>query len=415
MGPPPNGATAFAVPRIEALRVANYRALRDFECRPTTPLTVLVGPNGSGKSTVVDVFAFLAEAFEAGLRSAWQRRGRFKELRTRGQSGPIVFELSYRDAPGRPLTTYHLTVGETADGPVAEREWLACEASEGGGAARVLDFARGAGRVVPDDAAGRAGEPVREELQSPDVLAASVLGQFARHPRLAALRRFVLGWRLTRLSADEARAQPAGDPQPHLSPTGDNLASVVQYLRQEHPGRLERIVDTLRRSVPRLEQVAVDVTPDGRLRLLVKDQPFERPIPARYVSDGTLALLAYLTLLRDPAPPPFVIVEEPEAQLHPRLLPELAEECREAAGHSQLMITTHSPLFLDALRPNEAWVLYRDDRGHTRGRCTAQMQGVPEFMEHGAKLGDLWLEGYFEVGDPLTAQGSTATLGPGPR
>ena len=79
------------------------------------------------------------------------------------------------------------------------------------------------------------------------------------------------------------------------------------------------------------------------------------------------------------------------------------------------MITTHSPLFLDALRPNEAWVLYRDDRGHTRGRCTAQMQGVPEFMEHGAKLGDLWLEGYFEVGDPLTAQGSTATLGPGPR
>ncbi len=69
-----------AVPRIEYLRVQNYRALHDLELKNITPLTVLLGPNGSGKSTVFDVFAFLSECFTVGLRKAWDKRGRFKEL-----------------------------------------------------------------------------------------------------------------------------------------------------------------------------------------------------------------------------------------------------------------------------------------------------------------------------------------------
>ena len=82
-----------SVPRIEYLRVQNYRALRDLVLKEITPLTVFVGPNGSGKSTVFDVFAFLSECFSEGLRRAWDRRGRFKELRTRGSKEPIVIEL----------------------------------------------------------------------------------------------------------------------------------------------------------------------------------------------------------------------------------------------------------------------------------------------------------------------------------
>ncbi|UEC43427.1 MAG: hypothetical protein METHAR1v1_1370005, partial [Methanothrix sp.] len=72
-----------SVPRIESIRIKNYRALRDLELKPLAPLTALLGPNGSGKSTVFDVFAFLSECFSVGLRRAWDKRGRFKELRTR--------------------------------------------------------------------------------------------------------------------------------------------------------------------------------------------------------------------------------------------------------------------------------------------------------------------------------------------
>ncbi len=107
-----------------------------------------------------------------------------------------------------------------------------------------------------------------------------------------------------------------------------------------------------------------------------------------------------------PDPPPFIGVEEPENFLHPRLLPELAEECRAASDHSQLLVTTHSPFFLNAVRPEEVRVLYRDERGHTQAVRAADIRGVPEFMDAGALLGQLWMEGHFGVGDPLVNQGA---------
>ena len=78
------------IPRIESLRVENYRALRRVELKDLTPMTVLLGPNGSGKSTIFDVFSFLSECFQSGLRSACDRRGRGRELKTRGSAGPVV-------------------------------------------------------------------------------------------------------------------------------------------------------------------------------------------------------------------------------------------------------------------------------------------------------------------------------------
>ena len=113
-----------------------------------------------------------------------------------------------------------------------------------------------------------------------------------------------------------------------LSKTGDNLPNVIQYLIEQHPEQLQRIISALRRRVPRLDQVVAEAMPDGRLLLQIKDAPFEQPVMARFASDGTLKILAYLTLLYNPEPPSFIGIEEPENFLHPRLLPELAEECR---------------------------------------------------------------------------------------
>ena len=161
----------------------------------------------------------------------------------------------------------------------------------------------------------------------------------------------------------------------------------------------------MRLRIPRLEKVDAELLIDGRLLLQIKDAPFDQPILAKFASDGTLKMLAYLTLLYDPDPPPLIGIEEPENQLHPRLLPQLAEECRNAAGRSQLMITTHSPFFADGLRSEELWVLYRDEKGFTRAKRSADIQGVREFMEEGAQLGQLWMEGHFRVGDPLTDSG----------
>lgn len=391
--------------RIEYLKVRNFRALHEVEFKDLTPLTVLLGPNGSGKSTVFDVFAFLAECFELGLRRAWDKRGRARELKTRGADGPISIEIRYRE-PDYPLITYHLAVDERGGVPIVTAEWLRWKRGSHGQPFRFLDYHEGQGRAVSGALPDAQDRRVEVPLKSPDLLAVNALGQFAEHPRVAALRDFITGWYVSYLSTDSARGQPEAGPQERLTKSGDNLANVIQFLAERHGTQLERIFEVLRRRVPRIERVLAETMLDGRLLLQIKDAPFNQPVLARFASDGTLKLLAYLVLLYDPAPPPFVGIEEPENFLHPRLLPELAEECRAATERTQLMVTTHSPFFLNALRPEEVRVLWRNEQGYTQSQRAADLPGVPEFVAQGALLGHLWMEGQLGVGDPLVNQGS---------
>lgn len=395
------------VPRIEYLHVQNYRALHDLELKALTSLTVFVGPNGSGKSTIFDVFAFLSESFTSGLRRAWDKRGRFRELRTRGASGPITFEIKYRERPDTPIITYHLSIDEDLNGPFVAEEWLQWRrGKQFGRPFKFLDFKKGSGQVISGDIPEESDERISETLDSPDALAVNALGQLTRHPRVSALRRFITGWYLSYLTVESARGVPEAGPQERLSATGDNLPNVIQYLKERHPARLENILNVMSQRIPRLEKIDAELLLDGRLLLRIKDAPFKEPVLAKFASDGTLKMLSYLTVLYDPQPPQLVGIEEPENHLHPRLLVELAEECRRASERTQLMVTTHSPFFVNGLQPAETWILYRDEAGFTQAMRASEIRGVNEFMEQGALLGQLWAEGYFGIGDPLTNAGN---------
>lgn len=393
--------------RIEYLRVRNFRALRDVEFKTLAPMAVLSGPNGSGKSTVFDVLAFLAECFELGLRRAWDKRGRLDGIKT----GRRLSRSSAAKArsPRTPLIVYRLEVDER-DGALAVVRESLCWARSGrpGRAFRFLDYKEGRGEAASGEAPDAEDQRVEIPLQAPDLLAANALGQFADHPRVVARRNFIVGWHISYLSADSTRGQPEAGPQERLTKTGDNLANVIQYLTKQHPERLAFVFETLRRRVPRLERVLTETMPDGRLLLQVKDAPFSHPVLARFASDGTLKMLAYLVLLHTPEPPPFIGIEEPENFLHPRLLPALAEECRAASARTQMLVATRSPFFLHTLRPEEARVLWRDEHGHTQSRCVVDLPGTLAFVEAGACLGDLWMEGRFGVGGPLVNQDDTS-------
>lgn len=393
--------SAPAVPRIEQVHIRNYRALRDVRLSDLTPLTVLLGPNGSGKSTLFDVFGFLAESLESGLRSAWDKRGRLRELRSRGTDGPISIELKYRERKGTPLITYLLELTEDAGRPVVARETLIWKRKSYGRPFSFLDFAGGSGQVISGDMPEEQDERRPANLASNDLLAIASLGQLAENPRVVALRQFIQGWHLSYLSSTEARGIPETGPMERLTPTGDNLANVVQFLSETHPDRLDQILGTLSERVPRLERVTAEPLADGRLLLRIKDAPFAEPFLARFASDGTLKMLAYLVLLYDPEPPPLLGVEEPENYLHPRLLYGLAEECRKVAAGSQVLVSTHSPFFVNAIRPKELWALERDPAGYTRAFRAVDMPKVAEFITEGAQLGDLWMEGHLSAGDPL--------------
>ena len=212
-----NAATAEyrGLARISYLKVKNFRALHEVEFRDLKPLTVLLGPNGSGKSTVFDVFAFLSECFELGLRRAWDKRGRAKELKTRGSDGPVSIEIKCRER-GYPLITYHLAVDEIAGSPVVVEEWLRWKRGSHGQPFRFLDYKEGRGRAVSGDLPDAQDQRIEVPLKSADLLAVNALGQFAEHPRVAALRERNGSAKLVRIVPDSrkrprsARVRSAG-------------------------------------------------------------------------------------------------------------------------------------------------------------------------------------------------------------
>ena len=391
-------------PRIERVHIRNFRVLRDVTFEAMTPLTVLLGPNGSGKSTFFDVFAFLSDCFSRGLRNAVAERGvGLKDLRSRGSDGPISIEVAYREGyRGKrpPIITYHLEIDEERGRPIVAAEWMHWKRKSYGAPFRFLDYRGGNGEVVTGEVPEDEDKRIERRLTGPDVLAVSTLGQLAESPRVKALRDFITGWHLSHLSAAEMRAIPTAGPQEHLSRSGDNLVNVIEYLRESDPGRLDSIFARLRGRVPGIERVTPEMLPSGHLLLMVKDAPFSAPVQARYASDGTMKLLAYLVQLHDPNPPPLTGIEEPENFLHPKLLRELAEECDQAAARTQLIVTTHSPFFIDALDPRQVWAMARDAKGYTQVKRLADMPGLAPLLAEGATLGQLWMENYLEFGNP---------------
>lgn len=111
------------------------------------------------------------------------------------------------------------------------------------------------------------------------------------------------------------------------------------------------------------------------------------------MSDGTLKMLAYLLLMEDPSPAPLIGIEEPENGLHHQLLATLAREFKEYALKArgpQILVTTHAPNFVDALTPDEVWILDKGPDGFSRLTRAADVEGVREMFAEGIPMGSLW-------------------------
>ena len=325
-----------------------------------------------------------------------------RELRSRGMSGPITIEVKYRERPGEPLITYHLAIDEHDRAPVVESEWLSWRRMQRGRPFRFLQYERGAGFAIAGDATDADAVRTEQPLISSDLLAVNTLGQLKNHPRVAALRSFIAGWYLSYLTSPSLRRTRDAGPERRLSATGENLANVLQHLQSSDPVRLESMFTKLSKRVPQLQSVSAEEQRDGSLLLQLKDQNFDDPILARFVSDGTIKLLAYLVVLDDPDPPPFIGIEEPENFVHPGLLRDLSEECLAASVHAQFLVTTHAPQFLDALHADQVRVLDRSEDGFTRVRVASDSRGLNEFIAAGGLLGEAWQMRLFDAVQTIT-------------
>lgn len=394
--------------KIENIRLKNFKSFKDVEIKDIPDFCVVVGANGSGKSTLFDVFGFLKDALTNNVQMALGKRGGFGEVRTRTATGAIEVEIKFRfkrDRRTRPqLATYLLAIDEADGMPVVEREELRYRRGSQGRPWKFLSFARGVGQAVVNeiDDVDSEHDLKREEqtLASPNLLAIKGLAQFQRYPAVMQLGRMIENWHLSDFHIAGARGVPDAAVAEHLSQEGENLALVTQYLYEHHPKAFQNILRRLAMRVPGIAQVEAKITEEGRVLLKFQDQAFRDPFLVRYVSDGTVKMFAYLVLLNDPSPHPLLCVEEPENQLYPGLLADLAEEfAAYARDGRQVFVSTHSPDFLNAVELDSVfWLVKRD--GFTqvmRARDDAQ---IAAFMKEGDQMGYLWNEGLFDGANP---------------
>ena len=425
--------------KIEGIEITNYRVLKGVglgkwwgasKAAPLTPMTAVIGRNGVGKSALFDAFGFLADCLKMGVEDACDARGGFDRIRSQGSEEPIGFTIRYRqdrrtqpmtymlaidkDDAGRPYVAFEL-LSQQREGRTRRLPLCFLMLSEGEGVAW-----KGDAQGRPIDAGEESGSDLTRlikqfvnisneeknaetdivELQDTRQLGIATLSALKQHPRIAAFHRFIEGWYLSYFTPDAARGLPLAGPQKHLNVHGDNLGNVVQFMEREHRDRFAGILKKIAERIPGIDRIDTERSPDGRLLLRFNDRGFEDPFYAQQMSDGTLKAFAYLLMLEDPSPPPFICIEEPENGLHHKLLEVMAGEFRShATGRKnapQIFVTTHQPYFVDALRPEEVWMLEKGEDGFSTIRRASDDAIVKAMFEEELPLGGLWYSDYLD-------------------
>lgn len=393
--------------KLESLRLKNFRAFKTAEIRNIPNYCVLVGANGVGKSTVFSVFEFLKDAMNNNVNVALGRLGGsrgFDEVRSRDSEGPIEIELKFRAREKGPLTTYLLSINAARGRAFVEREILKYRRGSKGQPWSFLDFSKGKGYAIANELEQVDSEKdlFREEqsLKSDDILAIKGLAQFQKFPAVMALGELIDNWHISDFHISKARSTPEENYAEHLDREGANLPLVVQYLYKRGDGTFDNILSMLSRRIPGVSKVEAKTTEEGRVLLKFQDGAFNDPFLSKFVSDGTIKMLAYLVLLFDPHPHPLLCVEEPENQLYVSLLEELAEDFRQYASRGgQVMVSTHSPDFLNALKPEEVFLIVKRN-GYSEIKCSADDPQIVQYVQEGDKLGYLWKQGFLGDVDP---------------
>ena len=384
--------------RIESIFLRNYRVFRDAALVDLPSMMTVVGANGSGKSTLFDAMSFLKDALSKNVAQAVERRGGFRELVSRGESGPISIILHLVGSSGLP-EAYRVDIGQENDRPVVQRELFAVyeRSRDETPSSHFIDVSRGVGVIAKDEFA-ETEQPI--ELENPNALAIKGLGQFKQYQAVAELSELLENWHVSDFHVQEARTSPDIGFAEHLSARGDNLAQVALFLYEHHRDRFDRILAVMRARVPGVTSVEAERTLDGRLVLRFRDGSFRDPFISRHVSDGTVKMFAYLVLLHDPKPHPLLAVEEPENQLYPGLLRELAEEFRDYARRGgQVLVSTHSPEFLNGAKLDEIYWLVKKD-GFATVQRASESKLLCDLYAEGDLPGALWKQRLFEGAEP---------------
>jgi len=358
--------------RIEAIEINNFKAFQKAKIESIGALGVFLGENGTGKTTLFDVFDFVKDCLAENVSSALHKRGGYDEVHSRNANGDIRFLFKYRPQPKLPLCTYELQIGlDKNKNPVINREKLR----------DIINFSKGKGEAKGE----------KFSLAAPDILAIKSLGQMAKFKPAVEFRKFLEDWFIADFQIDKMRFSQEASFSERLDRSGNNIANITQYLYNQHRDKFNSILKKIQHRIPGIKKIEAKTTEDGNILLKFHDGRFVDPFSAKYVSDGTIKMFAYLIMLANPKPHKLLCIEEPENQLYPHLLEVLVEDFREYANAGgQVLISSHSPDLVNALEPQELFILEKQTSGYSEIKPVAKSKQIVAFFNAGDKLGRLW-------------------------
>jgi predicted ATPase len=392
--------------KIESITIENFKVFKKTTIKDLPKMAVFLGTNGSGKSTFFDVFGFLGDALQNNITIALNKRGGFQEVISRGcdiNKDFIKFEIKFRNHVDEnektPVITYYLEIGFKQGKAYINRESLKYRRGQYGAPWYFLDFRRGEGKAIINESEygneGAKADRRSQKVTSPDILAIKGLGQFEEFKAISTFRNLLEKWYISNFKIENGRNVSDTGISSHLSVSGDNLAQVTKYMYDYHRDLFNKILEKLPRRIAGINEVNAKETEDGRIILKFQDQNFRDPFIARYVSDGTIKMFAYMILLHDPEPHPLLCIEEPENFLHPDLLLQLCEEIREYAEKGgQVFVSSHSPDFVNGVNIDELFFLVKEN-GYTTIKPAKKDDSVKELAKEN-QLGWLWRNGYIK-------------------
>ena len=404
--------------KILGIAIKNYGTLKDIKMGrlysdqhgvPLSNLVAIIGPSGNGKSSLADAFGFIADALASDVETACDKgnRGGYEKLVSQGANGPISFEIYYRETSNARPITYELTIGADKYGRpyVMEERLRQRRANQSSG--RPLSFlylTNGKGYAFEgkeggqDDEGVDSGVKINVELNDTRKLGIVTLGAMKQYSRIEKFLGFLHSWYLCYFAPDAARQIQTAAPTPYLDRTGSNLNNVAQYMYRENASEFKKILSDIQSKIPNIKKIEPIKLQNGQMALQFYQDDFIEPFFSQRMSDGTLKLFAYYMLLHEKNPRQLVFIEEPENGLYHQYLADLAREMAKAVGSGfgkQLFVTTHSPFFVNALPPEDVWVLEKGTGGFSSAKRASDYDFVKDLVEEGAPIGDLWNSKFF--------------------
>jgi predicted ATPase len=367
--------------RITLIHLRRFKSLRDQGLELDNP-TFLVGPNGSGKSNIVSALSFLADAMSLPLQAALDIHGGIENVRHRTPGG------------GRPATVGVLVLFYNPDKPGAKADYsfevkvtkagvpeVASESCTVEDAGAEVYFRRAKGKFETNV------EGISPSIE-PTALALPLL---SGSPAFAPVYRVLSAIRTHSIDTTALREPQKPSSGRKLERNGSNAASVLRELRTKFKGDYERLCELLRAIVPGITSVR-EIKLGDRLTLRFTQDVGDAGtlvFDAFSMSDGTLRAIGLLLAIFQQPTPPLVVIEEPEATIHPGALGVLLDAIRHAARKTQVVVTTHSPEVLDAPWIEDRHIRiveWRDGCTHVSGLAWSSREALREQLMTAGEL-----------------------------